>query len=86
MADGQADDAIATDSSAWPRSIEDLIESWSRRVGAVEAGHYIMADRLGRANVRLGVPVVILSGLIGTSVFATLQTRSTIASGSWSGS
>jgi hypothetical protein len=32
-----------------------------------------MADRLTRSNLRLGIPVVILSTVIGTSVFATLE-------------
>jgi SMODS and SLOG-associating 2TM effector domain family 4 len=60
-------------SSDWSSATEELLVGWSARVGAVEAGHYMMADRLSRGNVRLGVPVVILSGLVGTSVFATLQ-------------
>lgn len=42
-------------------------------MSAVEAGHYAMADRLTRSNLRLGIPVVILSTVIGTSVFATLE-------------
>jgi hypothetical protein len=57
----------------WSPSAEELLSSWSSRVSAVEAGHYMMADRLRRGNVKLGVPVVILSGLVGTGVFATLQ-------------
>ena len=58
--------------NGWNAEVETLLVGWSRRVSAVESGHYKMADRLGRANIRLGVPIVVLSSLIGTSVFATL--------------
>jgi hypothetical protein len=35
--------------------------------------HYAIAARLGRLNVRLGIPVVVLTTFVGTSVFATLE-------------
>jgi hypothetical protein len=56
----------------WHAALEELLEAWASRVAAVEAGHFAMADRLTRDNFRLGIPVVILSTIIGTSVFATL--------------
>lgn len=57
----------------WSSQVDELMVRWWRRVKAVEAGHYRMADHLSRSNIRLGIPVVVLSTLIGTSVFATLQ-------------
>lgn len=56
----------------WHLAREELLQAWASRVSAVEAGHFAMADRLTRENLRLGIPVVILSTMIGTSVFATL--------------
>ncbi len=56
----------------WHAAREELLEAWASRVSAVEAGHFAMADHLTRSNLRLGIPVVILSTVIGTSVFATL--------------
>jgi hypothetical protein len=72
--DGSETNGI-TDIGPWGPETEELLLRWWRRVSAVEAGHYKMADRLGRANLRLGVPVVVLSTIIGTSVFATLKNQ-----------
>ncbi len=57
----------------WDDSIEDLYESWHRRVAAAEHGHRLMADRLRRRHLLLGIPVVILTTLIGTSAFASIS-------------
>jgi hypothetical protein len=57
----------------WNLAREELLKAWAVRVSAVEAGHFAMADRLTRGNLRLGIPVVVLSTVIGTSVFATLE-------------
>ncbi len=56
----------------WHTAREELLGAWASRVSAVEAGHFAMADHLTRSNLRLGIPVVVLSTVIGTSVFATL--------------
>jgi hypothetical protein len=58
---------------AWEPSIEQLYTGWHRRVVAVEEGHHRMADRLNRRSIGLGLPVVVLSTLVGTTAFASLQ-------------
>jgi hypothetical protein len=58
---------------AWDEQIEDLVSRWHRRVAAVEEGHHRMSDRLNRRSIALGLPVVVLSTIVGTSAFASLQ-------------
>ncbi|MGA9161662.1 MAG: SLATT domain-containing protein [Actinomycetota bacterium] len=57
----------------WDDAVEDLFESWHRRVAAAELGHRLMADRMRRRHLMLGIPVVILTTLIGTSAFASIS-------------
>ena len=57
----------------WDESIEDLFDSWYRRVAAAEHGHRLMADRMRRRHLLLGIPVVILTTLVGTSAFASIS-------------
>jgi len=53
--------------------IEQLYAGWHRRVAAVEEGHHRMADALNLRSIMLGLPVVVLSTLVGTTAFASLQ-------------
>jgi hypothetical protein len=57
----------------WNPSLERLYEAWHRRVAAAEHGHRLMADRLRRRYLMLGVPVVVFTTLVGTSAFASIQ-------------
>lgn len=57
----------------WDESIEDLYDSWYRRVAAAEHGHRVMADRMRRRHLLLGIPVVIFTTLVGTSAFAAIS-------------
>jgi hypothetical protein len=57
----------------WDDSIEDLYESWHRRVAAAEHGHRLMADRLRLRYLLLGIAVVVLTALVGTSAFASIN-------------
>jgi hypothetical protein len=57
----------------WDDEVEHLLESWHRRVAAAEAGHRLLADRLLRRHFGLGVPVVIVTTTVGTSVFASIE-------------
>jgi hypothetical protein len=54
-------------------SVYHLLENWLRRARECQYGHYAAAGALARRNYWLGIPVVILTGIVGTSVFATLQ-------------
>lgn len=57
----------------WDDLVEHLYQSWHRRVAAAETGHHVMADRLRRRHLGFGIPVVVLTTIVGTSVFASLQ-------------
>lgn len=52
-----------------------LLENWLRRTRESQRGHYKAAARLEHLNYWLGIPVVIMTTVVGTSVFASLQRR-----------
>jgi hypothetical protein len=57
----------------WTSELEDVLEQWHRRAWAAQVAHYKVASVLRRRNLALGVPVVILTTAVGTSLFATLN-------------
>jgi hypothetical protein len=59
--------------SPWTPEVVRLLREWSARAQASADAHYALCTRLSRSNIRFGVPVVILTTFVGTSVFATLQ-------------
>lgn len=50
----------------------DLLRDWRARAITSSEAHYDLASRLAQANIRFGVPVVVLTTFVGTTVFATL--------------
>jgi len=56
---------------------KSVLEEWYKRVAVTQAAHYYSADKLGSRKYWLGIPTVILTSLVGTSVFATFQEEST---------
>ena len=62
-----------------PASTEELLHDWYRRAREAQFAHYEAAKPLSSANYKLGVPVAVLSGLVGTSIFATLQEQPNLA-------
>jgi uncharacterized membrane protein YbhN (UPF0104 family) len=54
---------------------KDLLEDWLFRIRKAQLAHIKTAVYFERVNLWLGVPVVILTTLVGTSVFATLQEK-----------
>ncbi len=54
----------------WTPSVEELLKNWHSRAYAAQSAYYDMAERLRRLNYLLGIPVVIVSSLVGTAVFA----------------
>jgi hypothetical protein len=58
-----------------PKSIADMLTDWHRRVRESQFAHYNAVKPLVQANYSLGVPAVILSTLVGTSLFSTLETQ-----------
>ena len=59
--------------SPWTPEVVKLLREWSARAAASADAHYALCTRLSRSNIRFGVPVVVLTTFVGTSVFATLQ-------------
>lgn len=52
---------------------EEVLEDWYQRVAVTQRAHYLSADHFGARKYWLGIPSVVLSTLVGTSVFATVQ-------------
>ena len=59
--------------SPWSKAVVDRLSDWERRAAAAAEVHFQIAERLSRWNMFLGVPVVVLSAIVGTGVFATLS-------------
>jgi hypothetical protein len=51
---------------------EELVRDWRHRVLEAQGTHYECAKPLDRMNIWCGIPVVALSTIVGTSVFASL--------------
>lgn len=60
-------------STQWTPDVIQLLKDWRARAGTSSEAHYALATSLVRSNIRFGVPVVALTTLVGTTVFATLQ-------------
>ncbi len=50
-----------------------LLEEWLYRIRRTQQAHYEAATHFVRLNYWMGIPAIVLSALVGTSVFATLQ-------------
>lgn len=57
----------------WTNKLEDVLENWRLRAWASQIAHYRVASRLRTRDRALGLPVVILTTAVGTSIFATLN-------------
>ncbi len=63
----------AQPSFAWDSHLEGLLSDWQTRAWAAQIAHYRVASRLRGYNNWLGLPVVIFTTAVGTSLFATLN-------------
>jgi len=52
---------------------KDLLQEWLFRTRRSQLAHYECATYFARLNFYLGIPVIVLSTVVGTSIFATLQ-------------
>ncbi len=59
--------------SPWTAAVLELLRDWEARAISSSEAHYELATRLSKSNIRFGIPVVVLTTFVGTSVFATLQ-------------
>lgn len=60
-------------SGVWTPHVEELLEDWHHRVYAAQTAHYASADLFRMLNYVVGVPAVIFSSVVGTSLFAGLD-------------
>jgi hypothetical protein len=67
---------VDTGVTPWTEPDTLLLEQWKARVSAAQHAHYYMMGRLKILNTWLGVPVVVLTAVVGTSLFATLARSS----------
>jgi hypothetical protein len=54
----------------WTPKMEELLQDWRIRVYAAQSAYYEVAEKLHRKNYWLGIPVIIVSSVVGTAVFA----------------
>lgn len=50
-----------------------ILDDWYERVAVTQRAHYLSSDHFGGRKYWLGIPTIVLSTLVGTSVFATVQ-------------
>ena len=50
-----------------------VLNGWYQRVVVTQKAHYLSAEHFSRKSYWLGIPVIALTAIVGTSVFATLQ-------------
>jgi hypothetical protein len=63
----------------WTPEVEALLRDWQRRSTVAEHAYYSKAERLRVWNYLLGIPVVIVTGVVGTAVFASLGKSTTVS-------
>ena len=59
----------------WTPAVEQLLHEWHKRVYAAQTAYYEVAERFSRRNYQLGIPVVIVSSLVGTAVFSDVGNK-----------
>jgi len=66
-------DVINDTPQSWTPELEDLLAKWHRRMCACQHAYYAEAERLRRLHYCLGIPAVVLSSIVGSAVFASLE-------------
>jgi hypothetical protein len=72
MSGGDPNTAAKARQTRWTSEQSKLLADWGHRANAAQHAHYFLAARLKRSNLWLGIPTVVLSAVVGTSLFATL--------------
>jgi len=60
----------------WDDRTKQLLDDWHLRATAAQFGHQAQAEQTRRKSIWLGLPVVIMTTLVGTSAFATFNESS----------
>jgi hypothetical protein len=64
--------AVDRRSTTWSKAVVERLSDWERRCAAAAEVHFDVVEDLSRRNVYLGIPVVVLSAIVGTSLFASI--------------
>ena len=59
--------------STWTPATDRLLQDWRKRVYAAQAAYYETGERYRHLNYLLGIPVVIVSSLVGAAIFADID-------------
>jgi hypothetical protein len=59
--------------SPWSKAVIERLRDWECRCAAAVEVHFELAETLSRRNIYLGIPVVVLSAIVGTSLFASVS-------------
>ncbi|WP_282014041.1 SLATT domain-containing protein [Marinifilum flexuosum] len=51
----------------------NLLRNWKKRIKKAQKAHYKDAHRLKRNKMLIGIPTVVLTTLVGTGIFASLE-------------
>src|SRR5687768_488725 len=51
----------------------DLLKQWQKRICRMQFEHDLESRYYEKLNWKLGIPVVVLSAMVGASIFGTLQ-------------
>jgi hypothetical protein len=54
----------------WTPKMDELLQDWRNRVYAAQSAYYETAEKLHRQNYWLGIPVIIVSSVVGTAIFS----------------
>lgn len=57
----------------------ELLREWPLRVYRMQMAHYDAAIHFERLHLLLGIPVIVLSTVVGTAIFASLQTLNSLS-------
>ena len=60
-------------SAGWTDRVDALLRDWRNRAYAAQTAYYKQAGRFRSANYALGIPVVIATTVVGTTIFADLD-------------
>jgi hypothetical protein len=60
----------------WTDEETQLAHDWGQRAVAAQHAHYYLAAGLKKRNLALGIPVVIFTTVVGTSLFASMASTS----------
>ncbi len=79
------EETITREKTGWTTEAEDLLKDWRNRAYACQVAYFMESEQCRRWHYYLGIPVVISSAVVGTSIFVTdLETNVRYATGAFS--